>query len=269
MQTQAVGVGLKNLLSHKTPQNIGGLPRLTLCYYGKEVRCPLSRELPAFELRAYNEGDDRRALEEGWDGCMDMLSDANFVYFLLMAGMWVSATGTYIPGTGIAEIVGIALIIGSLYLMSLLAANWLAVLALVAGASLFFLLPLLKSEWESFAIAGLALQALASFFLFSEASVSPLFIAVGVILAFAYHRGILHSILQQQRELSSTQKDEFLVGARGRVMAAIEERGTVQVKGELWTARSRSRLESGTEIVVTQQEGLELHVEKAKRQAAD
>ena len=200
---------------------------------------------------------------------MDMLNDPNFVYFLLMAGMWVSATGTYIPGTGVAEAAGIALIIGSLYLMSLLAVNWIAVIALVAGASLFFLLPLLKSEWESFAIAGLAIQAAASFFLFNEGSVSPLFIAVGVLLAFAYHRGILRSILQQQRELSSTQKDEFLVGARGRVMAEIDDRGTVQVKGELWTARSRLRLEPGTEIVVTQQEGLELQVEKAKRQLAD
>ncbi|MCY3573965.1 MAG: hypothetical protein OXG92_14430 [Chloroflexi bacterium] len=198
-----------------------------------------------------------------------MLSDANFVYFLLMAGMWVSATGTYIPGTGVAEVLGIALIGGALYLMSLLAVNWLALLALVAGASLFFLLPLLKSEWEPLAIAGLAIQALASFFLFNDTAVSPLFIAVGVVLAFAYHRGILRSILQQQRELSSTQKDEFLVGARGRVMAAIEERGTVQVKGELWTARSRMRLEPGTEIVVTQQEGLELHVEKAKREQAN
>ena len=91
-------------------------------------------------------------------------------------------------------------------------------------------------------------------------------IAVAVLLAWGYHRSILRSILKQQRELSSTQKDEFLVGARGRVMAPIEDRGTVQVKGELWTARSRSRLESGTEVVVTQQDGLELHVEKAKRQ---
>ena len=69
----------------------------------------------------------------------------------------------------------------------------------------------------------------------------------------------------QQRTLSSTQKDAFLVGERGRVVAEIEDRGTVQVHGELWTARSRSRLESGTEVVVTQQDGLELHVEKAKR----
>ena len=55
------------------------------------------------------------------------------------------------------------------------------------------------------------------------------------------------------------------MGERGRVMATIEDRGTVQVRGELWTARSRSRLESGAEVVVTQQDGLELHVEKAKR----
>ena len=200
---------------------------------------------------------------------MDMLNDPNFVYCVLMAGMWVSATGTYIPGTGIAEGLGVALILGALYLLSLLAVNWLAALALVAGASLFFLLPLLKSEWEPFAIAGLALQALASFFLFESASVSPVFIVIGVLLAFAYHRGILRSILQQQRELSSTQKDEFLVGQRGRVMAEIDDRGTVQVKGELWTARSRLRLEPGTEIAVTQQDGLELHVEKAKRGSSE
>lgn len=200
---------------------------------------------------------------------MEFLQDPNVVYALLMAGLWVSATGTYIPGTGIAEVGGAALIIGTLYLLSLLTVNWLAVIALVVGAGVFFLLPLFKSEWESFAVGGLALQAVASFALFPAAQVSPFLIALAVLLAWMYHRGILRSILRQQRELSSTQKDEFLVGARGRVMGAIEDRGTVQVHGELWTARSRSRLESGTEIVVTQQEGLELHVEKAKREASE
>lgn len=196
---------------------------------------------------------------------MEWLSDPNFIYLLMMAGLWISATGTYIPGTGVAEIAGAGLILGTLYLMSLLATNWIAVIALVAGASLFFLLPLLKAEWENFAIAGLVIQALASFVLFAEASVSPLLIVIGVMLGWVYHRTILRSILRQQRELSSTQKDEFLVGARGRVMATIEDRGTVQVRGELWTARSHSRLESGTEVVVTQQDGLELQVDKAKR----
>lgn len=199
---------------------------------------------------------------------MEFLQDPNIIYLLLMAGLWISATGTYIPGTGLAEIAGAGLILGTVYLMSLLATNWLAAIALVAGASLFFLLPLLKAEWEKFAIGGLAVQAAASLVLFADASISPILIALGVLVAWVYHRTILRSVLNQQRSLSSTQKDEFLVGERGRVMATIEERGTVQVKGELWTARSRRRLESGTEIVVTQQDGLELQVEKAKREEA-
>ena len=199
---------------------------------------------------------------------MEFLQDANVVYLLLMAGLWISATGTYIPGTGVAEVAGAGLLIGTLYLFSLLATNWIALIALVAGAGLFFLLPLFKSDWAQFAIAGLVLQALASLFLFTDAAVSPLLIALSALLAWLYHRGILRMILRQQRELSSTQKDEFLVGARGRVMGAIDGRGTVQVNGELWTARSRSRLESGAEIVVTQRDGLELQVEKAKRESA-
>ena len=168
---------------------------------------------------------------------MEFLTDPNVIYLLMMAGLWISATGTYIPGTGVAEITGAGLILGTLYLLSLLATNWIAVVALVAGASLFFLLPLFRSEWENLAIGGLAVQAVASFFLFAGASVSPLIIAVGVLLAWGYHRSILRSILRQRQELSSTQKDAFMVGARGRVMADIEDRGTVQVRGELWTAR--------------------------------
>ena len=80
--------------------------------------------------------------------------------------------------------------------MSLVATNWLAVIALVAGASLFFLLPLLKAEWEPFALAGLAVQAVASFFLFAEASVSPLFIVVGVFAGLGLSPG--HSAFDPQ-----------------------------------------------------------------------
>ena len=196
---------------------------------------------------------------------MEFLLDANVVYIVLMLGLWISAAGAYIPGTGVAEMAGAGLIIGALVLLGGLATNWIAVIALIIGAALFFLLPLLKSEWELFAIAGLAAQAVASFFLFQDAAVSPLLIGTGAGLAWLYHRAVLRALIRQRGELSSTQKDAFLVGARGRVMGSIEDRLTVQVNGELWTARSRSRLESGVEIVVTQQDGLELRVEKAKR----
>ena len=198
-----------------------------------------------------------------------ILLNPNLVYLFLMAGLWLGATGTYIPGTGIVEVAGAGLLILALYLMTLIATNWMALAALVIGASVFFLLPLFKPEWIRIAQIGLIVQAVSSFFLFQEAMVSPVFIVAAVLLAWLYHSTILQSILKQHRELSSTQKDEFLVGAHGRVVSPIEDRGTVQVKGELWTARSPSRLESGTPIIVTEQQGLELHVEKAKRDTID
>lgn len=205
---------------------------------------------------------------------MDILQDPtlispNLVYLMLMAGLWLGATGTYIPGTGVVEVTGALLIVGTLYLMTLMATQWIALILLVIGASVFFLLPLLKPEWIRIAEVGLVVQAISSFFLFTNATVSPILILAGVLLAWFYHRTILKAILRHHNELSSTQKDEFLVGVRGRVMSAIEDKGTVQVKGELWTARSPSRLESGTEIIVTEQHGLELHVEKAKRDEVD
>jgi membrane-bound serine protease (ClpP class) len=184
---------------------------------------------------------------------------------LLMAGLWLGATGTYIPGTGIVEITGASLMLLTLYLMTLLTTNWIALIVLVTGTSIFFLLPLLRHEWIRLAQAGLILQVVSSFFLFGDTMVSPVLIVLGVLVAWLYHHTILKAILKQYHELSSTQKDAFLVGSRGRVVSPIDDIGTVHVKGELWTARSPSRLESGTEIVVTEQQGLELRVEKAKR----
>jgi membrane-bound ClpP family serine protease len=197
------------------------------------------------------------------------LISPNLVYLLLMVGLWLGATGTYIPGTGIVEVAGAGLMILTLYLMTLLATNWLALIALVIGATVFFVLPLLKPEWIRFAQVGLVVQAVSSFFLFEDTMVSPVLVVLGVLVAWFYHQTILQAILKHHRELSSTQKDEFLVGAHGRVVAPIEDKGTVQVRGELWTARSPSRLERGTQIVVTEQQGLELHVEKAKRDTID
>lgn len=205
---------------------------------------------------------------------MEILQDLtlispNLVYLLLMAGLWLGATGTYIPGTGIVEVAGAGLLLLTLYLMTLVATNWIALAVLVIGASVFFLLPLLKPEWIRLAQAGLIVQAVSSFFLFKDGMVSPVLVVGGVLLAWLYHYTILQSILKHHRELSSTQKDEFLVGAHGRVVSPIEDKGTVQVKGELWTARSIDRLERDTQIVVTEQQGLELHVEKAKRDTID
>ena len=53
---------------------------------------------------------------------------------------------------------------------------------------------------------------------------------------------------------------ETVIGCRGRVATAIDPKGYVKVKGELWKARSRYRLEVNEEVEVTAVDGIQLVV---------
>jgi membrane-bound serine protease (ClpP class) len=53
---------------------------------------------------------------------------------------------------------------------------------------------------------------------------------------------------------------EAIIGERGRVTARIDRIGAVSVHGELWRARAEEPIETGTEIVVVEVDGLTLSV---------
>jgi len=56
-----------------------------------------------------------------------------------------------------------------------------------------------------------------------------------------------------------------VIGLRGRVTKPLNPVGTVLVNSESWTARSTEMLPLDAEVIVTAKRGLELVVEKAKR----
>lgn len=58
---------------------------------------------------------------------------------------------------------------------------------------------------------------------------------------------------------------EIVVGSKGKVATAIDPRGYVRVKGELWKAQSPYRLEPNDEIVVIAVKGIQLVVAPAKQ----
>lgn len=53
---------------------------------------------------------------------------------------------------------------------------------------------------------------------------------------------------------------ESLVGQGGRAMTTLDPEGQVQVRGQLWSARSSERVEVGDDVTVTAVEGLKLEV---------
>ena len=191
--------------------------------------------------------------------------DPNIVYIALVFGLWLGVTATYMPGTGLLEVLAAAGIIGALALLGNMPTNWGAVIVLVLGVLSFMVMPFLQQQLVPLAVGGLLLQAVGGWFMFDGVSVSPFIVALTVLLPLAYHRYALLPILEKARTRPMMDEDDALIGARGRVVKALDPTGTVQVRGELWTARSDRPLQSGDEIIVIEREGLNVFVEGIKR----
>lgn len=193
-----------------------------------------------------------------------VLRDPNFIYLLLVLGLWAAVLGIYSPGTGIIEAAAFLALAGAFVLMALNpVTSWFAVIALVAGVLWYLMTPLFRHDLARLGLIGLALQVVGGLTLFSDRPVSPVFIAITAALSFAFFQFVLVRILNRQA-LHPPLDDELAPGATGWVVKALDPVGTVNVQGELWTAYSDDALQPGERIAVLEKEGLRLHVEKAK-----
>lgn len=193
--------------------------------------------------------------------------DPNLVYLGLIVALWSVVTIVYSPGTIIGELISAVLTIATLAMLVNMPTNWLAVLLVVVGVSGFLALPFVSIRFARFADLGLLLQIFGGLMLFREGpQVSPLIVLATVLVAWVYHRFVLMPALRLHAKTADSDENTSLIGMRGRVTRTIDPVGTVFVNGESWTARSPEVLEVNTEVVVVRKTGLELVVEKAKRE---
>lgn len=196
------------------------------------------------------------------------LIDPNLVYLGLLIGLWLGVTALYIPGTWIPEILAVVMIVGSLIVLGAMATAWWAVTLMILGVSMFLLMPFFGEKYGRFAEVGLIGQVIGGFFLFQDKNISPILLAVTVIIAILYNRFVLIPTMKNQRRYTEFDESNAVIGIRGRVVKDLDPVGTVYVNKELWRARSSDLLDKDTPIMVVGQDGLELIVEKAKTEDA-
>jgi membrane-bound serine protease (ClpP class) len=194
--------------------------------------------------------------------------DPNIAYFILVFGLWAGVSATYLPGTGIKEGLAFLLLLAAGAMLLNMPTNWVAVLILLIGVLSFIVIPFVKQQLALLSVGGLALQGLGAWFLFNGLHVSPILIGVTLVLPLLYHRYVLLPILEKVRNQPSPDEDELLIGARGRVVKAIDPVGTINVRGEMWTATSDRPLEAGDEAIVLERDGLQVVVEGIKHKRA-
>jgi membrane-bound ClpP family serine protease len=195
---------------------------------------------------------------------MEFLLDPNVAYLILLAGVILGMMAIVAPGTGFFEVGAFFCLILAGYAVYNLSFSWWA-LALL-GLSIFpFLYAIQKPKRELFLGLAILLLVLGSVFLFAHENGQP---AVNPLVAFissVLMAGFLWLVVQKSMQAAALRPAhdlEELVGQMGEARTKVQDEGSVQVAGELWSARSDELISAGSTVRVLRREGFVLIVEK-------
>jgi membrane-bound ClpP family serine protease len=194
----------------------------------------------------------------------DILLNPNVVYILLMAGALLAMLALATPGTGLLEIGAFFLIVVAGYGLYTLSFNWWALLIMILSL-IPFVYSLGKTKREPFLILAILMLIVGSIFIFPRTgkedgvSLVVAFVTSALVAGFAW---LSAQKTVQAARIKPVHDLEALVGQIGEARTRIYNEGSVQVAGELWSARSEAPIQAGNSIRVVKRDGFILVVEK-------
>ena len=195
---------------------------------------------------------------------MDILLDPNIAYLFLLGGVLMEMLALATPGTGFFEIGAFFCIALAGYAIYNLSFNWWA-LVLLALSVIPFFYAIQRPKRELYLGLSILLLVIGSVFMFPRnegLAVNPLvaFMASGLVAGFLWIA--VRKSLEAAR-VTPTHDLAALVGQMGEARTKVDDDGSVQVAGELWSARSEKPIPAGSSIRVVSRDGFVLIVEKS------
>lgn len=196
---------------------------------------------------------------------MDFLLDPNIAYLFLLAGVLLAMLALVTPGTSVFEIGAFFAIALAGYAIYNLSFNWWA-LAILGLSIVPFVYAIRKPRRELYLVLAMILLAIGSIFLFPRTEeqqvVNPLVAAGGSVLVTGFLWIAVRKALEASHALPSHNL-EGLIGQLGEAKTMVYEAGSVQVNGELWSARSKTTIPAGSVVRVVRRDGFVLVVEQS------
>lgn len=195
---------------------------------------------------------------------MEFLLDPNVAYLFLLGGVLMAMLALASPGTGFFEIGAFFGLVLAGYAIYNLSFNWWA-LILIALSIVPFVYSIQKPKRELYLALSILLLVVGSVFMFprtdGQTGVNLLVAATASVLSagflwIAIRKSIEASYARPMHDL------EGLVGQIGEARTVIQDDGSVQVGGELWSARSDKSIPAGSSIRVVRRDGFVVIVEK-------
>ncbi len=195
---------------------------------------------------------------------IDILLDPNIAYLILVGAALLTMMAVLNPGTGILEIIALFLWLISGYIIFNIPINFWALGLMLLGVVLF-LLSLRKIKNLVYLGLSIAAVIVGSIFLFDQPGWQPAVNPVLAVVVSVFVAGFVWIVAQKALEADSMRPAhdlEALLGAIGEAETAISDEGSVQVAGELWSAKSEEKIPEGARVRVIGREGFFLKVER-------
>jgi membrane-bound serine protease (ClpP class) len=200
---------------------------------------------------------------------LDMISDPNIAYILMMLGFYGLLFELYSPGAIVPGVIGGICLILAFYSMHTLPLNF-AGLALIIFAIILFILEVKIISHGILGIGGVISLALGSMMLIRTESGLEIFkisrgLIVSITLATALFFFFLVGLVVKAQKTKPVTGMEGLIGETGESVSRLGPSGMVRVHGELWNAESvTGTIEQGERIRVTAIKDLTLYVEPVR-----
>ena len=239
------------------------LPDLLAQIDGKEI------EIPGGQKTLQVKDAEIHTIEVGWrHKILDIISDPNLAYILLMLGFYGLLFELYNPGAILPGIVGVISLILAFYSLHTLPVNY-AGLALIIFSIILFIAEMKVQSHGLLAAGGVISLALGSVMLidtepsFEFVKLSWIVIVPTVLLTTLFFLFAIGMGVRAQRRKPTT-GIEGLVGEIGAAMDTLNPSGQVRVHGEIWNAETTGeKIARGARIRILEVHDLKVRVTKA------
>lgn len=201
---------------------------------------------------------------------LNLISDPNIAYILLMIGIYGLFFELYSPGTIFPGVVGAISLILAFYSLQTLPVNY-AGLAFIVLAIILFLVEIKVTSYGLLTIGGVISLILGSIMLIETESalevmrVSWQVIVFVTLLTAAFFAFAIGMAVKAQRRRPTT-GTEGMTGEIGETITGLQPSGQIRIHGEIWNADSHdgSPIAEGTKVEVIRVSNLRLIVRKTQ-----
>ena len=197
---------------------------------------------------------------------LDVISNPNIAYILLMLGIYGLFFELYNPGAIIPGVIGGICLILAFFAFQMLPVNYAGVALIVLGI-IMFVAEIKITSYGVLSIGGVVALLLGSIMLIeSPADYLRIsfwnFILPVVVVSAGFFLLALTLVLRTHRRRPTTGR-EGLVGTVGIAQSDLRPEGLIEVHGELWSAEADEEIRAGERIKVVGLDGMKAKVSKA------